>query len=127
MLFRSNISRTKVPIEDSGAVGTVGAHWENSYRPPNYQPGEPDYPAINDIMIGWASNLGITNISINLLRDLGYSNTPVAPMVFSALPEDNISYEPVRCGCGSHLTMIPPPISMIYMIYDHNKKNIRID
>lgn len=68
--------RSYIPIEDSGGAGAAASHWEKSFRKPDYP--TPDgffYPDINDIMTHkWG--LGITDISVSFLADIGYNATP---------------------------------------------------
>jgi hypothetical protein len=113
-----SITRSKIPVEDGGGQGTGGAHWENNYRAAGYEPGEPYYPAINDIMIGWISNLNITNISLAFLNDLGYNVIQNSVLAYSAVHEEYNDI-PVHCRCGE-CAMINkvPNISMYY-----NKEN----
>lgn len=72
------LSRTKIPLEDTGGGGTSSAHWENSYRSSSYpNGGGVAYPGLsNELMVGYYStgtNYVMSTISISALRDFGYS------------------------------------------------------
>lgn len=101
-----NLSRAKVPLEDTSFDPIfVGSHWENNDRPANYEPGEPSYKGIRDIMIAFLSPFNITSISTALLLDLGYvqNNLPFNSLSIGDInSQNNTIYSNLRCGCSNH-------------------------
>lgn len=81
--------RTLVPIEDAGAMGSIGAHWENNPRLESYPCSDGfDYTGISDIMNATLTTSTITDISISFLEDIGYLRSP--GMIFDRCSWENI-------------------------------------
>lgn len=127
-----NVSRNKIPVEDSGNPGTIGAHWENNFRSANPLTEEPSYPGILDIMIGYASSLPITQVSTGYLLDLGYvpastqitnsqSMAPTSSQLLASMESINKS---IKCGQNCMCHHHQPMITKIYNPTNYTINNL---
>lgn len=109
IINESSSLRSLVPIEDSGAPGTVGVHWENNDRDSLYPNGDNfNYPSCNfDIMVGFitiGSPKNISSLSKQFLVDIGYDNNNLPAISINnpstIINNNNATILPNMCGCS---------------------------
>ncbi len=103
------LSRSKIPLEDTGGQGTASGHWENSYRSESYPGAEGlNYPGLhNELMVGWYSsglNFVLSQLSIKCLVDFGYEETNIGSQEDSPQIVSNLNllkmqnFKKLNCG-----------------------------
>lgn len=114
-------NKNKIPVEDSGLSTSIGSHWENNERSPDY-PGADGvlYPGIMDIMNAFGGG-GITSLTVNFLIELGYVPA-VSTFNSQGVDSETIflsqnNNEKIKCGCD-----IPSVISSLNTKIKPNKK-----
>lgn len=104
----TGLSRSLIPLEDSGSVGTTDGHWEDNFRPSSAAGSlGVSYPGVtNELMIGTINRNGmvLSKLTIKSLVDFGWEEinvdqsegNPTLSLSDSAsmLNSDNV----VRCG-----------------------------
>jgi hypothetical protein len=104
----TGLSRSLIPLEDAGSVGTTDGHWEDNFRPSSAAGSlGVSYPGVtNELMIGEINRNGmvLSKLTIKSLVDFGWEEinvdqsegNPTLSLSASAsmLNSDNV----VRCG-----------------------------
>jgi hypothetical protein len=111
----ASVSRTKYPVENSGGVGSISAHWEDNFR----SESTTSYPGLSDELMVSTYPMGIlpsarrviSLLSIKQLVDFGWEEkTPGtsegSPSKVTSLVIQNTTSPGVVCKCE----ILPPPM-----------------